>query len=86
MNRDVIAVVDYNDYTSGNPSKREQFIQSFGDSFANMGFAIVRNHGVTAELKAKLQKQAKKRKISVSELIKTAIRNRIANCSIGNEA
>lgn len=59
MNRDVIAVVDYNDYTSGNHSKREQFIQTFGDSFSNMGFAIVRNHGVTAELKAKLMVTSK---------------------------
>jgi isopenicillin N synthase-like dioxygenase len=59
MNRDVIAVVDYSDYTSGNSSKREQFIQSFGDSFSNMGFAIVRNHGVTAELKAKLMATSK---------------------------
>jgi len=54
MDKNAIAVVDYNDYTSGNGSKREKFIKEFGDSFSNMGFAIVRNHGVTSELKAKL--------------------------------
>jgi len=54
MNKDAIAVVDYNDYTSEDTTKREQFIKAFGDSFANMGFAIVRNHGVTSKLKAKL--------------------------------
>lgn len=59
MNKDLIAVVDYNDYTSGDSSKRENFIKSFGDSFSNMGFAIVRNHGVTAELKAKLMATSK---------------------------
>jgi isopenicillin N synthase-like dioxygenase len=54
MSKNEIAVVDYNDYTSGDADKRKNFIQSFGDSFSNMGFAIVRNHGVSEELKAKL--------------------------------
>jgi len=59
MNKNVIAVVDYRDYISENPKKREQFTQDFGDSFSNMGFAIVRNHGVTAELKEKLMTTSK---------------------------
>jgi isopenicillin N synthase-like dioxygenase len=54
MDKNKIAVVDYNNYTSGNETKRNNFIQEFGDSFSNMGFAIVRNHGVTKELKDKL--------------------------------
>ena len=54
MDKNKIAVVDYHDYTSGDPEKRENFIQEFGDSFSNMGFAIVRNHGVSEELKSKL--------------------------------
>lgn len=54
MDKNTIAVVDYNDYTSGDKQKRQEFIKSFGDSFANMGFAIVRNHGVSKELKDKL--------------------------------
>lgn len=54
MDKNKIAVVDYHDYTSGDPQKRTQFIQEFGDSFSNMGFAIVRNHGVSEELKARL--------------------------------
>lgn len=54
MSKNEIAVVDYNDYTSGDSAKRNNFIKSFGNSFSNMGFAIVRNHGVTSELKAKL--------------------------------
>lgn len=54
MDLNKIAVVDYNDYVSGDAQKRETFIKDFGDSFANMGFAIVRNHGVTPELRNKL--------------------------------
>lgn len=54
MDKNKIAVVDYNNYTSGDESKRNNFIKEFGDSFSNMGFAIVRNHGVTKELKDKL--------------------------------
>lgn len=48
-NRNKIAKVDYLDYISGDPGKRAKFIQEFGDSFANMGFALVANHGVTVE-------------------------------------
>lgn len=54
MDKNKIAVVDYKDYVSGDPQKRAKFIQEFGDSFSNMGFAIVRNHGVTEELREKL--------------------------------
>ncbi|MEZ4922209.1 MAG: 2-oxoglutarate and iron-dependent oxygenase domain-containing protein [Crocinitomicaceae bacterium] len=54
MDKNKIAVVDYHDYTSGDINKRSQFIQDFGDSFSNMGFAIVRNHGVSEALKARL--------------------------------
>ncbi|MEX1001586.1 MAG: 2-oxoglutarate and iron-dependent oxygenase domain-containing protein [Crocinitomicaceae bacterium] len=54
MDKNKIAVVDYHDYTSGDPEKRKKFIQNFGDSFSNMGFAIVRNHGVTEALKKRL--------------------------------
>ena len=54
MEKNKIAVVDYNDYISGDPDKRKKFIQDFGDSFSNMGFAIVRNHGVSKELRNRL--------------------------------
>lgn len=49
-----IAVVDYLDYTSNDNEKRNAFIKNFGDSFSNMGFAIVRNHGVSAKLRQEL--------------------------------
>ena len=59
MDKDTIAVVDFNDYISGDPDKKATFVKTFGDSFSNMGFAIVRNHGVTPELRAKLLKVSK---------------------------
>lgn len=54
MDKNKIAVVDYNDYLNGDEKQRKQFIKDFGDSFSNMGFAIVRNHGVSKELRHKL--------------------------------
>jgi isopenicillin N synthase-like dioxygenase len=54
MDKNKIAVVDYKDYSDGSVESKQKFIQEFGDSFANMGFAIVRNHGVTKTLKDKL--------------------------------
>lgn len=54
MNKNQIAHVDYLDYSQGDAETRQAFVQTFGDSFSNMGFAIVKNHGVSAELRAKL--------------------------------
>lgn len=54
MDKNKIAVVDYLDFVSTDSQKRENFIKEFGDSFSNMGFAIVKNHGVTKELKDQL--------------------------------
>ena len=49
FDRNKIAKVDYLDFISGDSEKRTKFIKDFGDSFANMGFALVANHGVTIE-------------------------------------
>ncbi len=50
--KDKIATVNYFDFLD--ETKRADFIQSFGDSFSTMGFAIVENHGVTEELRQRL--------------------------------
>ena len=60
MDKNVIATVDYLDYSQGDDATRNEFIQKFGDSFSNMGFAIVKNHGVTEELRTKLFEVSKK--------------------------
>lgn len=59
MSKNNIKRVDYLDFISTDKNKREQFIQDFGDSFSNMGFAIVANHGVSVELKKELYKVIK---------------------------
>lgn len=60
MDKNKIANVDYLDYSQGDAETRQKFIKDFGDSFSNMGFAIVKNHGVTEELRAKLFEVSKK--------------------------
>ena len=60
MDKNAIANVDYLDYSQGDAATRKKFIQKFGDSFSNMGFAIVKNHGVTEELRNKLFDVSKK--------------------------
>ncbi|MFT5823211.1 MAG: isopenicillin N synthase-like dioxygenase [Crocinitomix sp.] len=60
MDKNKIANVDYLDYSEGTPETRAKFIHEFGESFSNMGFAIVKNHGVTAELRTKLFEVSKK--------------------------
>ena len=59
MDKNKIANVDYHDYSQGTEESRQRFIQEFGDSFSNMGFAIVKNHGVTPELRARLMEVSK---------------------------
>ena len=54
MEKNEIKRVDYLDFISEDPEKKSMFVKNFGDSFANMGFAIVANHGVSIELKDKL--------------------------------
>lgn len=44
-----IPTVDLNAYIAGDPAQKSAFIQSLGDSFSQIGFAIVDNHGVPAE-------------------------------------
>ncbi|WP_027419572.1 isopenicillin N synthase family dioxygenase [Crocinitomix catalasitica] len=54
MDQNKIAHVDYLDFSQGDANIRTQFIKEFGDSFSNMGFAIVKNHGVTKALRDEL--------------------------------
>lgn len=60
MDKNVIAHVDYHDYSQGDTATRAKFIKEFGDSFSNMGFAIVKNHGVTVEQRNRLFEASKR--------------------------
>ena len=44
-----IPVVDFSDYTSGEPKRQEKFIQSVGDSLKDIGFFALENHGIPLE-------------------------------------
>lgn len=54
-----IATVDYADYISGDATRKADFIQKLGDAFAEIGFAIVKNHGVSEDLKSDLFRTVK---------------------------
>lgn len=49
-----VPTVDYHDFISGDPHKRTQFIQDLGDAFSQIGFVIVKNHGVSEALRQEL--------------------------------
>lgn len=49
-----VPTVDYHDFISGDAQKRTQFIQDLGDAFSQIGFVIVKNHGVSEELRQEL--------------------------------
>ena len=49
-----IPTVDYHDFVSGDEQKRQHFIQELGDAFSQIGFVVVKNHGVTEEQRQKL--------------------------------
>ncbi len=49
-----IKVVDYSDFISGNAERKAKFVQEIGNAFEEIGFVIVKNHGVSPELRASL--------------------------------
>ncbi|MTI33214.1 isopenicillin N synthase family dioxygenase [Xanthovirga aplysinae] len=59
MSNVTIATVDFNDFISSDAERKASFIQKLGDSFAEMGFVIVKNHGVSKELREDLFRVSK---------------------------
>ncbi|MEO0895620.1 MAG: 2-oxoglutarate and iron-dependent oxygenase domain-containing protein [Bacteroidota bacterium] len=49
MTLDKIPTVDLHDYMHGDEAKKQAFVKALGDSFSEIGFAIVANHGVTQD-------------------------------------
>jgi isopenicillin N synthase-like dioxygenase len=41
-----IPVVDLADFTSGDPQKKEAFVQALGKAYEEVGFVAVKNHGI----------------------------------------
>lgn len=51
---DEIPSLDLADFTSGNATKKQQFITDLGAAFTNIGFVAIKNHGLSDELRTKL--------------------------------
>ena len=56
---DEIPSVDLSDFISGNLIRKQNFVQTLGDAFQNIGFVAVRNHGLSDELTANLYQSVK---------------------------
>jgi isopenicillin N synthase-like dioxygenase len=72
-----IPVVDLSDFTSGDPIKKEAFVEELGKAYENVGFVAVKNHGISEDLIADLYKYVqqffslpsdKKRAYEIAEL------------------
>lgn len=49
-----IPVVDLAEFLSGEPQKKQQFVQQLGKAYEEVGFVAVKNHGIPDELISKL--------------------------------
>ncbi|MGV3503754.1 MAG: isopenicillin N synthase family dioxygenase [Adhaeribacter sp.] len=51
---DKIPSLDLADFTSGDPGKKQKFVQDLGAAFENIGFVAIKNHGLSDQLTADL--------------------------------
>lgn len=51
---DEIPSLDLADFTSGDPARKQAFVEALGSAFNNIGFVAIRNHGLTSDLTDKL--------------------------------
>ena len=49
-----IPSLDLADFTSGNTERKDKFIRELGSAFQNIGFAAIKNHGLSEELTDRL--------------------------------
>ena len=57
---DKIPSLDLADFTSGDPERKQRFVQDLGEAFQSIGFVAIRNHGLSDELSAQLYAAVKK--------------------------
>jgi isopenicillin N synthase-like dioxygenase len=55
-----IPAVDLLDFTSDSPSVKDNFVQTLGEGFENVGFVAVKNHGLTDVLTENLYQSVQK--------------------------
>ena len=54
-----VPAVDLSDFTLGNPVQKQNFVQTLGDAYQNIGFVAVKNHGLSDELTKSLYRSVK---------------------------
>lgn len=54
-----IPSVDLKDFTSGDPVRKQDFVQTLGNAYKNIGFVAVKNHGLSDVLTEKLYRSVK---------------------------
>lgn len=57
---DAIPSLDLADFTSGDATRKNKFVQDLGEAYNNIGFVAIRNHFLTEELSARLYDAIKK--------------------------
>lgn len=57
---DTIPSLDLADFTSGNPVRKQKFVEQLGEAYNNIGFVAIRNHYLTEDLSARLYTTIKK--------------------------
>ena len=57
---DKIPSLDLADFTSGDPARKQRFVQDLGHAFQTIGFVAIRNLGLSDELSEKLYAAVKK--------------------------
>lgn len=51
---DTIPSLDLNDFRQNDPAAQADFVQALGDTFTNIGFVAIKNHGLSDELTQQL--------------------------------
>ncbi|MCE7995913.1 MAG: isopenicillin N synthase family oxygenase [Roseivirga sp.] len=67
---DEIPSLDLADFTSGDPQKKQAFVDALGEAYNNIGFVAIKNHGLTDEQTAHLYDTIQKF-FSLSDEVKT---------------
>ncbi len=57
---DSIPSLDLADFTSGDPVRKQKFVEQLGEAYNNIGFVAIRNHYLTDELSSRLYSTIKK--------------------------
>ena len=55
-----VPTLDFSHLTDDNTHHKEEFCKNIGNAYQEIGFVILKNHGITKELREKLYEQLEK--------------------------